>query len=369
VFFLASLIFVLMLYVIPGILALNLGAGAMHDLLPLPAAGWLFIFCGLVYVAALVAVKVGRWHLHEWVDENEERQRVLEQIFDVSRCAWINLVGLVLIGIGAGFLALRMDLPYQVWPLFAAALFGLGDLFHRSTLVPLPNELPAVQFEEATFGFDTEDQKDRPADVKTVKVKWSLEGESGKKTFERDFSVSNAEYHKAHEQQRLPRDRKGYVTYVEDGGVDDLKQIAKAFRDMSKEAKLSSIEEVQNVVSMVRELPAAVDQADYVRFPIETVYDYASDAEDRAILAACLLVLLGHKVALFHLKLKNGEHLALGYHRSDRLVGGGGFSAKADDGQAYDYVETLPEDSEVELGAISEEFSQAIKKAEVWPVG
>ena len=133
---------------------------------------------------------------------------------------------------------------------------------------------------------------------------------------------------------------------------------------------ISVLQEVGNVVCFTRSIPYATDEEthgvpEYANYPVETLYDKAGDCEDHAILSACLLFYLGHDVGLFFLKFADTAHAAMGYNTKE---GSGPFSVRANNGNEYYYVETVPTDDFEQIGEISAGFLRQIEECQVLPV-
>lgn len=212
-----------------------------------------------------------------------------------------------------------------------------------------------------------------PPKVTKRELSWRLSRDSGNLSFKEAFELTEASYSHATSVQRYPRTQEDYIRYPIEGAIPEIRRVAFALREITIANRLSSMEEVQSIINMVRQIPYVSDMEthnvdDYCNFPIETLYEVAGDCEDHAVLAACLLHILGHDVALFYLDLGSSAHLALGYQTSIVTTG---FSVITDGGANYCYVETVPRavpESGIDIGDISYAFLSDLKSAEVWPL-
>lgn len=113
-------------------------------------------------------------------------------------------------------------------------------------------------------------------------------------------------------------------------------------RQKHRDNYFASFDEICNTVCFVQHFPYSYDeqstgQAEYPRYPLETLYDETGDCECLSILGASLLKLLGYEVAL----LDYPGHIALGVAGADLFEGA--FFVDAATGQRYYYVEMTSE--------------------------
>ena len=320
-----------------------------------------------VLVAAYFAI-LGLLHLSKacWIDvgNNTSRNpRSLREVFEAKGLEWLNLVGMALVGTIAVIVFLAGMLPYPLWFLFGAIVFGCIDLIRGRRLMDLPNGLPQPRM-------DLELESVRvPEDGKHCEFRWlvwnpELRSTEGKM----DLVINHEEYQQARNADRFAATNKAeYARYVLEGYTRSVEDAAAVFRHRSKSQNLLAVQEMEDVVCFTRGIRYASDPEmrgvdDWANFPVETLYDQAGDCEDHAILAAAILHSLGHDVALFWLDLGDSAHLALGY-RSEAFVGGG-FSEVAE-GKAYHYVETVPTQSGDQVGDMANQFLKDLKSAEV----
>lgn len=113
-------------------------------------------------------------------------------------------------------------------------------------------------------------------------------------------------------------------------------------RQKHQDSYFSSFDEICNTICFVQHFPYSYDeqsigQAEYPRYPLETLYDETGDCECLSILGASLLKILGYEVAL----LDYPQHIALGVAGADLFEGA--FFVDATTGRRYYYVELTSE--------------------------
>ena len=188
-------------------------------------------------------------------------------------------------------------------------------------------------------------------------------------SFELSLCIDRADYERAcGELAFAPFSPDDYPGFVLLGPMDDVRRMATELRALSEKRCFSPLQEVENVVQMVRSLrywndpdhPHAVDQPKY---PVQTLVDGGGDCEDFAILAASLLCSLGHSAALLYIETEATAHMALGLN-TDRLEDG--FAVHGPDGRRYVYIETAP--TSVELGVVPNEFLGGLRQMVAIPL-
>lgn len=363
--FLTSLIFAVLLFVIPGELALVMFSHAVPLVTPLQA---LIALNALVYALILVGVRLARKVLIDFDYQEKALGGLrLKEWLDVNSCRWLNILGLVSVTTGALFLLSKGKLPVPFWFLFGAVVLGLLDVMKRRQLLSFPGELPAARFdlEAATPLTDGSGRK--------VEFAWTLweTSPSGTGSLSAAFTINETDYSAAKGLMRYPVvPVENYARYPREQMSASVQQVAAFFREHSETHGFSSLMEMANVVGFVRSIRYASDEEtrnrpEWANFAVETLYDAAGDCEDHAILAAALLHYLGHSVALFWLELEDSGHIAIGYDCPD---GGGAFFAVGADGRTYYYVETVPTSSAERVGDLSAEFVTHLKEWKVIPV-
>ncbi|MDA1055195.1 MAG: hypothetical protein O3C40_32635 [Planctomycetota bacterium] len=368
--FLASIVFVALFYVLPGAWALDLFTQIGAPRIQIVAHVLFLALMGCVYLLLILVLRVGKFGYEELLMAPGKKCQVLKAFLSVRGCRWLNFAGLAAVTSGVALFALRLSLPYQFWPLYAAIILGFVDILHRDQLVDWADDLPNPRMPE--------DQKDQhrkePADtVITQSYEWAPMGESetgGPSWGREEFSFSRAVYEEAAGRKRFDRNPSGYARYVTDGTVADIQAVAWFFRSRSEGSddaprNFTPLQEMADVVGLVRSIAyehddVTHDTSDYADFPIELMVEKQGDCEDHAILAASLLHLLGHQIGMFLLDLKDSGHLALAYHDPDVT---GTFTITGKDGKIYNYVETIPCGGDQRLGDIPEAFLKELRKA------
>jgi hypothetical protein len=363
--FLTSLFFVVLLYVIPGILVLNLLSSMLEMTLGLSSFVWLSVLHVGVYVGVFFVVRLAKLGYDELQLDREPCHKEIKNWLRVRGCQWLNGASILLIAAGSGVLLMNGALPLQFAFLFGAILIGFSDILHKDSILEWRDPLPDVHFEDGDVA--------QTAEGKEIVLRWE-KGECG---FPGSCAgdnlmiwISENSYKAAREIARYPtRPITEYARYIKKGQTAEVSLLASKLRAISNEKRYTPLEEVVNVVALVRSIPYATDEQthnvpEYANFPIETIYesDNGSDCEDHALLAAALLDVLGHRVGLFHLELEGSGHLALGYSTD---VVGGSFCRSAPNNHIYYYMETVPCGSENGLGQISSDFLKELKSASV----
>jgi hypothetical protein len=363
--FLASLIFAVLLFVVPGELGLMAVAHVIPIIPPLPA---LIILNVLTYALLLLGVRLARKILIDF-DQTESSfgGMRLKEWLDVSGCRWLNTLGLASVTAGALLLVSKGKIPVPFWFLFGAVVLGLWDVLKKRRLMTFPGDLPDPRFnlEAVTPLGDGSGRK--------VEFNWTLweSTSSGDGSLNAAFTFSESDYSAARSLDRYPKvPLENYTLYPREQFTRSVQQVAAFFREHSETHNCSAFHEMVNVVCFARSIRYAPDEetrqvADWANYAVETLYDDAGDCEDHAILAAALLFYLGHSVALFFLDLRDSGHIALGYECPE---GGGAFFSAGADGRTYYYVETVPTSSTERVGDLSAEFLVQLKEWKVLPV-
>ncbi len=369
---LTSLIYALLFFVIPLQVGLVFLAGQIGNWW-IEEHLWLGIFNLAAYVLIFLGVALSKGAYEFFEGYREAHFKRLKPYLNLRGSRWINLVGLILVGAGTLFFFFQGLLPLPFFFLFLATLLGLGDVFHKDELLVWKRPLPEP-LEEKTLPLPKdlpEGMEEWKREVYPISFAWNFVPAAGgrESRFREKFEFSKEDYEAA---QAIERHNDNYPKYVQDGRTYDVCFLARWFRERSEEFGLSVLDEASHVVAFVRSIVYESDEVthgveDYANYPIETLVEAeeGSDCEDHAILAAALLLQLGHKVALFYLEFADEGHLALGYGGVAESIG---YGATAPSGEFYGYFETVPSPSDQTLGVICEEFMKQIRKATVLEV-
>lgn len=333
--FLASLLYCLLCFVIPGELVLERVATHVPGL---PFWLSLGLLNALVYLAILALVRLMGWAYTQIDLDHESKSQVVREWLRISGGQWIGSVGLAMIVLAAVFLVVAGRLPIQSVYLIAAVVIGLTDVAGRDFLLPVPSDLPDPRF-------DMEKLRESARPVgKTARFRWpppTVTAGLRNGTFEIEIPVDDKEVNQAKviASSKKPEDF-DLVAHVREGFTPSVQWGALALRALSQRSTLSAVEEVLNVVAFVRSLECH-DKSDTAvpKLPVHTLSDAGGSSRDLAILAIALLHLLGHDVALFLVPDETGEHMAIGYHTNQILSL---CSARSADGREYTYLETTP---------------------------
>ena len=355
--FLTSLIFALLLYVIPGQLAVGFLAHTISPSFEWPA---LLALDAAIYGAIYCALRFTHFAYHDFGWDRGNVNDRLREFLDVRGARWLNFIAIVGISLAAWRLFESGRLPFAFWPLYAATLIGLFDLFGKDTLIPLPIDLP-----EPVFTFPPEIPETLDG-TKTVEIAWKPANRG--EPLKHSFIVCNAEYEAARAVPRhVTRPLTNYGRYTHEHFGASLERAVRYFREHTLKTAATQAEEMMTVVNWTRAIPYKSDTEthgvpEYGNFAIETLYETAGDCEDHAILAAAVLRRLGHDAALFWLDMKDSAHLALAWHNPESS---GPFTCIAANGRCYSYVETVPTSDDEQIGDICDQFLTAVAASEI----
>lgn len=361
---LTSLIYCFLMYVLPGVLLIDFGAGLIGKQLGLPPELFFFPANLLIYLIILFIVK--KSHLiYKDLDLDQNKQvKAVKEFLRGGDSSWLGAFGVLILGAGSGIMFILQMLPFQVLPLVAAASLGYwskgANALHLSgyNWLPEPRDKTAIE---------------PPADTDCLlkELSWSffVDGsEERAENFTEQFALGQMAYETTRSLQRFPRSPlTQYLRYITEQRLNDIKAVANQLRFISIGKGFTPIQEAENIVALVRSIPYVSDEEthnvdDYANYPIETLVELAGDCEDHGILAASLLFELGHKVGLYWLSFDDCGHIALAYHTPEITAGFGDYGK---DGKWYHYVETVPCNASERIGDLSRQFKKNLKKAKV----
>ncbi|MCB1101190.1 MAG: hypothetical protein KDL10_02430 [Kiritimatiellae bacterium] len=358
--FLASTVFILLLYVLPGFWVLDRVA---HSWLPsgIPDGIKFWFLAVAVYAVCLLTVRIGRFAYDDFQVGREKYP--LKSFLDPRGCRWLTGMGLILIGAQAAYMTSRWAMPYSFVPLYAGLLLGFFDLRRRP--------LPSIDYPELPESSVEETGAPPLADVAghSVTLQWEyLEHGQGDSWVRFDKTYVLSSQATRGPVVLPPGDPQAYTRLVKEGLDDGIREIAADLRSESRERKYTPLQELENVVRMVQSVPYRPDRtlaggADQPSDPAQTLSAGAGDCEDHAILAAAILWLLGHPVGLFLLRMDDESHMALAY-RTDAFEGS--YCSRATDGRVYSFIETTPADGE--LGDGPQDLLGNIRRVTVLPL-
>jgi len=167
---------------------------------------------------------------------------------------------------------------------------------------------------------------------------------------ERVFCEAALDLVEYEERRALPRltvadiERWG-IEYVRKGRGPSPADLAYRLREMSRSRNLSRLQEAVLALSFAQgAIEYAYDKdttalSDYPRYPVESLGDTVGDCEDKAILAACLLMYLERDVVLLDLP----GHVALGIALDDMPLPHGQATSVQHQGRTYYFCEATAE--------------------------
>ena len=151
-----------------------------------------------------------------------------------------------------------------------------------------------------------------------------------------DASISVERYRFFRTQPRLlgHTNYTGYVTDERDD--DDLERLIGQLGTLAADAGFDAWQRLNFVIAFVQAIPYASEDAEYPRYPLETLYEQRGDCEDLSILAAALLRAMGFDVIL--LAFVDEGHMAIGVNVQPQTDGT--HAAYEWNQRLYYYVET-----------------------------
>ena len=154
---------------------------------------------------------------------------------------------------------------------------------------------------------------------------------------EQEVTIAPGAYREFHGRQRELDPGLWFREYVVGGVTAEVHALAQWLRREAEGRAFSQVDEASCSLAMVQSIPYLLDeastgQAEYPKYPVETLYDFAGDCEDSSILAAAVLKSLGYDTVLLHLP----GHIALGIAGAEGIQG----SFIRHQGRKYFYCET-----------------------------
>ncbi len=288
-----------------------------------------------------------------------------------SLSQWLSPRGYQWLPIVAGALALgavAFTLYLTIWdhfvnltPMLVVALVGIWDLTKPPAIQLNTDPLPQPRM-------DFLPPDPQPEGGKAITVRWSADFDETTTAHSAEMSIPEHEYQAYRSRKRQKRrPLSNYGHYVSEGLSPSVHSLAGQLRAYTTLHGLTSLEEALCGVSLARSIPYASDtetrhEDDWADYPVELLYDERGDCEDHAILAAAVLHLLGHIVALYWIKLEDCGHIALGYHAPFEI---GPLVLADEHGIEYLYVETVPVSGTYHLGEIPSEFLAELRDSRI----
>lgn len=359
-----SAIFIVMTYGLFGFQLLWILARELAPRVPFAEHMVYLALSALFWLLILGILRVGRFLFKGLYLDREGLGYSLKPFLQVNGCKWLTFLGSGLC-LGAGiYLSVTAHMPFTHWPMVAVCWLIFFDGFKRPSLPGFREFLPQPRFE-----FDEEPEGG--GQILKRLFQWDFHPEPESRTSHRlECEIRDEIYRQAFARERYPvRPVREYCRYVREGAVMELQEIAHWFRLRTEEHRYHPVQEALNVVGMVRSIAYERDEKtheveDYADFPVELLVEERGDCEDHAILAACILWILGHDVALIHMEGSEMGHLALGYHKQGLA---GAFSIQQG-GKQYYYLETVPCSTDDGVGDVAEKFVSSMPKHEVCPI-
>jgi len=146
-----------------------------------------------------------------------------------------------------------------------------------------------------------------------------------------------------------------YLQYFITPNDTYLKRLSHALENISKENGWDALTEANFILTFVQNIPYVSDYPstgfmDYYKFPLETLVEGGGDCEDKSILLATILTILGYDAILFAMQIEYKGiygHVAVGLNVEEKS---GPFSIYLNDYYSYDgkdyyYMESTGEES------------------------
>jgi len=162
-------------------------------------------------------------------------------------------------------------------------------------------------------------------------------------TLEAKVLIDPAESQAKRSLERVPDVHRWGHEYVHNGIGPTVASLARALREISEARSMTPLQEAALVLSFAQDAVEyardqdTTDMPDYPRYPVETIEDGLGDCEDKAILAAAAMRLMGYDAVLLDLP----GHVAVGL-ALERVPTPGAMAVEYS-GRAYYYCEATAE--------------------------
>ena len=351
-FFLAALIFVVVLYVVPLHGLVYAGApgwpttppwlSLVSETLPINLPFW--FHAGAIFAALYLLI----WVLAQLLSALEIPKETRDAVNSVVKLRGLRAMHGVAMVMVVGIMILLLVVgnpPPSAGPLgvviVAALLVSLGGG------EPLPVAPPIGTVPLATQGPGEASPVEEMEGELHRTYQWRFTphpgiGSGSPQTFSLDLAISRARY-EAYEAEPRERDPLAWDRYVV-APCPELDVLALKLTELQNRRGYCTFDRAANVLAFAqqcirytRDLSPEGEPTDYPQYPIESLVEAQGDCEDHAILAAALLKRMGLDVAL----LFGAGHAALGVAGADGLPGQ--YVEDPQTGVRYFYGETSSE--------------------------
>lgn len=183
-----------------------------------------------------------------------------------------------------------------------------------------------------------------PKEEITRNLEWSFEG----RNYSTALVIRRSVYESLKGKERMLDHSVWADEYVKNGIAGEIRQLASQMYKMGM--PFGTHEEVSFVLSLVQQVVTyQKEEAEYPRYPVETLVDLCGDCEDYAILGAAILKCMGYEVALLFVP----GHAALGVAGAEGLEG----KFATHDGLNYYYCEMTG--TGWQFGEMPDEYNQS----------
>lgn len=305
-------------------LVLLIAYGFIFPLIPatrnLPVSLWVIL---LYAFSTILGVFMG-FLIDVYNPRAKERMRNLIRIIGVK---WLSVLT-VLVTLGYFFLIIfwfhkqpgTLSLSLLVPVLFVSSLNAIGFEIKLKRLeekkpgkVVLPEMRPPEATPESDVVESPETTQASNVEEEIVKTfKWKFE----RNDYSLNLVIRRNVYDSFKNFERILDNSRWSQEYVTDGISEEIRELAQSLFKVGM--LYGTYQEVSFVLSFVQQvIRYQVEEAEYPKYPIETLVDGNGDCEDFSILGAALLKCMGYEIAL----LLGPGHAALGVAGAEGLPG------------------------------------------------
>lgn len=261
-----------------------------------PRAGMLtsaFVVFAVVFVVAVVA--------HHLLD-----QRWRDRVALIARRTGLRAMEFVALLLSVATLVVALVSDWRLLPLGGAGLVAFGILHTREVELRPVTVARSVVEPPGVPQANLQPTSEEPELARRSFV-WEVATSGRAFRGSLDVAIDVVRYERARDtnpyRSPAPPALPDWEAFVVKGFTSEVVAIVEHFLAMSRENELSTYLEICNVLAFVQSFPYTEDvdttgYVEYFRYPVETLFDSTGDCEDTSILAASILLGLGHRVAM-----------------------------------------------------------------------
>jgi hypothetical protein len=353
--FLASLIFVLLFYLLP----LHLYLESNFVLFPFLGKKLSFLpTSALIYLLILVFIYV-IYFLHDflWPDFSKYVKRINQ------RSGIFRLDGVVfLLSLASFFVFLAVDL--NLIPLSLSCLIGFGSL----AIAPIERQpvgiMRKVRLAPVPESKKRPSEKQVQSELVTNKFDWIMERPYlNPFVGHLELQINRLNYQDKIEKNpfkdSLPS-LPNYKLFISQAVDLELLSLAGEMQKITAEENFSALEEIKNIFAFAKAITYKPDKQtkghSYLRFPVETLMEKVADDDCKLILAASLAKVMGHPVIV----IENRQQMAIGVGGAQGIPG----RFINWQGERYYYCSVI--DNQVSIGEIPADTAE--DELKIYPV-